>query len=68
MSECVHTKEQEQEQEKEQEQEQEGKEKPLGPLYLARALAAWGDRTWQFLGGMFLLRLGANHTQDIGDA
>ena len=65
MSECVHTKEQEQEQEKEK---QEGKEAPLGPLYLARALAAWGDRTWQFLGGMFLLRLGANHTQDIGDA
>ena len=63
MSECGHTKEQEQEKEK-----QEGKEAPLGPLYLARALAAWGDRTWQFLGGMFLLRLGANHTQDIGDA
>ena len=61
MSECVHTKEKEQEQGKE-------KEAPLGPLYLARALAAWGDRTWQFLGGMFLLRLGANHTQDIGDA
>ena len=60
MSECVHT--------KEQEKEQEVKEAPLGPLYLARALAAWGDRTWQFLGGMFLLRLGANHTQDIGDA
>ena len=58
MSECVHTKE----------QEQEGKKEPLWPLYLARALAAWGDRTWQFLGGMFLLRLGANHTQDIGDA
>ena len=63
MSECGHTKEQEQEKE-----EQEGKEAPLRPLYLARALAAWGDRTWQFLGGMFLLRLGANHTQDIGDA
>ena len=63
MSECVHTKEQEQEG-----KEKEGKEAPLGPLYLARALAAWGDRTWQFLGGMFLLRLGANHTQDIGDA
>ena len=63
MSECVHTKEQEQDQEQDQE-----KEAPLGPLYLARALAAWGDRTWQFLGGMFLLRLGANHTQDIGDA
>ena len=63
MSECVHTKEQEQKKE-----EQKGKEAPLGPLYLARALAAWGDRTWQFLGGMFLLRLGANHHQDIGDA
>ena len=63
MSECVHTKEQEQEKEV-----QEGNEAPLWPLYLARALAAWGDRTWQFLGGMFLLRLGANHTQDIGDA
>ena len=60
MSECVHT--------KEQEKEEQGQEIPLGPLYLARALAAWGDRTWQFLGGMFLLRLGANHTQDIGDA
>ena len=60
MSECVHA--------KEQEQEKEEQEAPLGPLYLARALAAWGDRTWQFLGGMFLLRLGANHTQDIGDA
>ena len=62
MSECGRTKEQE------QEQEQEGKEAPLRPLYLARVLAAWGDRTWQFLGGMFLLRLGANHHKDIGDA
>ena len=25
-------------------------------LYLARTLAAWGDRTWQFVGGMFMLR------------
>ena len=28
----------------------------LTPLYLARTLAAWGDRTWQFVGGMFMLR------------
>ena len=28
----------------------------LIPLYLARTLAAWGDRTWQFVGGMFMLR------------
>ena len=28
----------------------------LTPLYLARSLAAWGDRTWQFVGGMFMLR------------
>ena len=32
----------------------------LTPLYLARTLAAWGDRTWQFVGGMFMLQLGDN--------
>ena len=30
----------------------------LTPLYLARTLAAWGDRTWNFVGGMFMLQLG----------
>ena len=30
------------------------------PLYLARTLAAWGDRTWQFVGGMFMLRFAFN--------
>ena len=29
----------------------------LFPLYLSRALAAWGDRTWQFMGGLFMLQL-----------
>ena len=32
----------------------------LIPLYLARTLAAWGDRTWQFVGGMFMLRFAFN--------
>ena len=26
-------------------------------LYLSRALAAWGDRTWQFMGGLFMLQI-----------
>ena len=26
-------------------------------LYLARSLAAWGERTWQFVAAMFLLKL-----------
>ena len=34
----------------------------LAPLYLARSLAAWGDRTWQFVGGLFMLRLGDSHS------
>ena len=34
----------------------------LVPLYLARTLAAWGDRTWQFVGGMFMLQLGDSDT------
>ena len=34
----------------------------LLPLYLARTLAAWGDRTWQFVGGMFMLQLGDSDT------
>ena len=28
----------------------------LTHLYLARTLAAWGDRTWQFVGGLFMIR------------
>ena len=35
-----------------------GTKSSLTPLYLARTLAAWGDRTWQFVGGMFMLQLG----------
>ena len=34
----------------------------LTPLYLARTLAAWGDRTWNFVGGMFMLQLGDSET------
>ena len=34
----------------------------LSPLYLARTLAAWGDRTWNFVGGMFMLQLGESDT------
>ena len=39
------------------EAEEEDVKKPnLTHLYLARTLAAWGDRTWQFVGGMFLIK------------
>ena len=34
----------------------------LTPLYPARTLAAWGDRTWNFVGGMFMLQLGDSET------
>ena len=34
----------------------------LSPLYLARTLAAWGDRTWNFVGGLFMLQLGESDT------
>jgi len=34
----------------------------IWPLYVSRTLAAWGDRTWQFIGGMFLLQLGDSDT------
>ena len=38
-------------------EEEEGVKKPnLTHLYLARTLAAWGDRTWQFVGGMFMIK------------
>ena len=37
--------------------EEEDVKKPrLTHLYLARTLAAWGDRTWQFVGGMFMIK------------
>ena len=32
------------------------KKPSLTHLYLARTLAAWGDRTWQFVGGMFMIK------------
>ena len=32
------------------------KKPSLTHLYLARTLAAWGDRTWQFVGGLFMIR------------
>ena len=39
------------------EAEEEDVKKPnLTHLYLARTLAAWGDRTWQFVGGMFMIK------------
>ena len=38
-------------------EEEGGVKKPnLTHLYLARTLAAWGDRTWQFVGGMFMIK------------
>ena len=38
-------------------EEEEGVKKPnLTHLYMARTLAAWGDRTWQFVGGMFMIK------------
>ena len=37
--------------------EEEDVKKPnLTHLYLARTLAAWGDRTWQFVGGLFMIK------------
>ena len=41
----------------EAEEEEEDVKKPnLTHLYLARTLAAWGDRTWQFVGGLFMIK------------
>ena len=36
--------------------EEDVKKPSLTHLYLARTLAAWGDRTWQFVGGMFMIK------------
>ena len=36
--------------------EEDVKKPRLTHLYLARTLAAWGDRTWQFVGGMFMIK------------
>ena len=36
--------------------EEDVKKPRLTNLYLARTLAAWGDRTWQFVGGMFMIK------------
>ena len=36
--------------------EEDVKKPSLTHLYLARTLAAWGDRTWQFVGGLFMIR------------
>ena len=40
----------------EAEEENDVKKPNLTHLYLARTLAAWGDRTWQFVGGMFMIK------------
>ena len=37
-------------------EEEDVKKPSLTHLYLARTLAAWGDRTWQFVGGMFMIK------------
>ena len=37
-------------------EEEDSKKPSLTQLYLARTLAAWGDRTWQFVGGMFMIK------------
>ena len=36
--------------------EEDVKKPNLTHLYLARTLAAWGDRTWQFVGGLFMIK------------
>ena len=38
------------------EEEEDVKKPNLTHLYLARTLAAWGDRTWQFVGGLFMIK------------